>query len=912
MSMTTLFPDFVMSATLGPVAAIALRATMLLVLTGLALLAVRRQSASRRHVIIVLGAAGSLGASVVAAAGMEWRVGILPASRVASAPAAVAPARAVAVAAVAPVATPAPFDARRIPVAPIAVDGPVMAVEAAAAPPSAVSVFTRPSVPVMLGMLWIVGVMVLLGHFALGIVRRTRLAWRANALLPAPWERACHRLEAEGRLPARVRILATEDTRMPMTWGVIRPTVLVQAWSDWSDDERDAALLHELAHVQRGDALALTLMTVMRAVHWFNPIAWWLTSAERLAREEACDDLVLQAGVRPSLYAEQLLAIVCVPGEERPPAAALAMARSSSLARRLCSILQPTQRRDLPGVGTRIALAVAAFALSACVGTITPVARTSAPLRETSWPTTPAPAPAMTVIAAASPLEFTAAPAVPDVPLVEASSPTPAAAESPMVAAVEPTGVPTVAMPAIVTPTTDVAPAAMVAAFPARTAVATPQQSRCQSRRSSGSTQISSSTDDDKRRKVIWRQDGCEVELQTRGEFTLSPALDDVLSLSRGAYLHLREDDGKVEREVRITPGANGAVQHEYRVDGERRAWDAEGRAWFGDVALRLDRRLAWAVDVRLPALMRSGGVEAVLAEIEKMEGDYARRIYFTGLATRAQLSSAQLVRVIDHAASRIESDYEMTELLIAAGKQSALDESAQRALARATGSISSSYERRRALSSLLQREGLPASTVGAMLQASRGMDSDYEVAELLIAISSRYAMVPGTQRYYLDALATIESDYEYRRVFTAMTRTGPLSAENASVVLDHAGDHMGGYELAELLIAIDKAVTSDRSLGTPFLRALRRVDSSYEKARVMKHLVRQSPDTTVLLQLLSESRTIDSSHERLQFLLDVSRTYRLEGKLREAYLDAAEAIDSDYERGQAMAAATGRRSKGD
>ncbi|MBC7894532.1 MAG: hypothetical protein H7066_03910, partial [Cytophagaceae bacterium] len=680
-----------------------------------------------------------------------------------------------------------------------------------------------------------------------------------------------------GRLPARVRILATEDTRMPMTWGVIHPTVLVPAWSDWSDDERDAALLHELAHVQRGDALALTLMTVTRALHWFNPIAWWLTSAERLAREEACDDLVLEAGVRPSLYAGQLLAIVSLPGAERSPAAALAMARSSSLAHRLCSILQPTQRRDLPGVGTRIALALAALTLSACVGTLTPVARVTPITVVADVPGTlaPAPRPATTVRAAspAEPVVRTETPDAldtPEVPSVDVATPS---AEAPEASA----DVPMLAVPAMVTVSSDAPPAPLVAVLPARPA-APPPQARCQGRRGSN-THISSSSDDD-RRKVVWKQDGCEVELQTRGQYTLSPALDEVSAMAPGGYVQLREDDGKVEREVRITPGTNGAVQHDYRVDGDRRPWDAEGRAWFSAVALRLDRRLAWAVDVRLPALLQAGGVEGVLAEIDRMEGDHARRIYFTRLATRARLNSAQLVRVIESAGAKIESDYEMAELLIAVGKEPAFDDPAQRSLAKATRRISSSHERRRALSALLRRDGLGEATVGEMLEASRGMESDYELAELLIAISSRYAMAPGTQKYYLDALGTIESDYEYRRVFTAMTRGGPITAANASVILDHAGAHMSGYELAELLIAIDKSVAADGALGTPFLRALRRVESSYEKSRVMRHLVRQAPDTAVVLQMLADSRTIGSSHERLQFLLDVSRTYRIEGTL--------------------------------
>ncbi|MBC7897780.1 MAG: hypothetical protein H7066_20340, partial [Cytophagaceae bacterium] len=183
MSIPTLLSDLASNGTFAPVAMVALRATLLLALTGLALLVVRRQSASRRHVIIVLGTAGSLGASVVAAAGMQWRVGILPPTHAPSAPVIVQPAIAMAPADVAPGVAALPFNAARIADAPVAADAPVVVDDATFAPAPAGAL---PSLPAMLGLLWIVGVAGLLGHYGIGVMRRTRLAWRASAPLPAP------------------------------------------------------------------------------------------------------------------------------------------------------------------------------------------------------------------------------------------------------------------------------------------------------------------------------------------------------------------------------------------------------------------------------------------------------------------------------------------------------------------------------------------------------------------------------------------------------------------------------------------------------------------------------------------------------------------------------------------------------
>jgi beta-lactamase regulating signal transducer with metallopeptidase domain len=160
----------------------------------------------------------------------------------------------------------------------------------------------------------------------------------------------------------------SSEIEAPVVVGLFSPVVLLPISSqEWSDERRHAVLLHELSHVRRYDGLALAVAQLACALYWFQPLAWLARNRLRRECELAADEAVIAAGLRPTCYAQHLLAIA----RGLVPAGGIAMAaRASELSRRI-HVLISRERLPAPFTRSRAALiaAVAVFALAnvACV-----------------------------------------------------------------------------------------------------------------------------------------------------------------------------------------------------------------------------------------------------------------------------------------------------------------------------------------------------------------------------------------------------------------------------------------------------------------------------------------------------------------------------------------------------------------
>jgi hypothetical protein len=105
----------------------------------------------------------------------------------------------------------------------------------------------------------------------------------------------------------------------------------------------------------------------VRAGYWFNPIMWTACRQLRLESEQATDDVVLHAGIDGSDYAAHLLALARAFARQRPWLPAPAIARPSSLERRVKAMLNTRVNRAPITRTARLGIVAALFAVAIAI-----------------------------------------------------------------------------------------------------------------------------------------------------------------------------------------------------------------------------------------------------------------------------------------------------------------------------------------------------------------------------------------------------------------------------------------------------------------------------------------------------------------------------------------------------------------
>lgn len=212
--------------------------------------------------------------------------------------------------------------------------------------------------------------LLLIARTLLALLRLVLLTARACPVTDGHWLRALARAPRPTGFTKSTALLASREIASPVSWGMLRPKILLNADAVAGRENADAIVAHELAHVARADWAKLVLARVSVALFWFNPFAWLLAREAHQLREEAADDAVLAADVEDTAYASLLVSAARLHSKGLLLGAHGVAPAQNSLAQRVRRVLDRDLNRSAGGACWGAAVALGAAALTAPLMTL--------------------------------------------------------------------------------------------------------------------------------------------------------------------------------------------------------------------------------------------------------------------------------------------------------------------------------------------------------------------------------------------------------------------------------------------------------------------------------------------------------------------------------------------------------------
>ncbi|MCA9139067.1 MAG: M56 family metallopeptidase, partial [Planctomycetales bacterium] len=207
----------------------------------------------------------------------------------------------------------------------------------------------EPWIP-MIMFVWMAGVAVLSLRPLVGWRSAGRL--RSVGLSEAPQRvvEIVGRLARQMRITKALTVVESALVEIPTVVGWLRPVILMpaSAITGLPNEQLEAVIAHELAHIRRHDYLVNAVQVFLETVFFYHPALWWVSMSMRDEREKCCDAVVVGMTGDPAEYVKMLLRVEESRGMSAVPHPALS-AGGGRLVDRIRLLTHPPVRRGSNG-----------------------------------------------------------------------------------------------------------------------------------------------------------------------------------------------------------------------------------------------------------------------------------------------------------------------------------------------------------------------------------------------------------------------------------------------------------------------------------------------------------------------------------------------------------------------------------
>jgi hypothetical protein len=358
-----------------------------------------------------------------------------------------------------------------------------------------------------------------------------------------------------------------------------------------------------------------------------------------------------------------------------------------------------------------------------------------------------------------------------------------------------------------------------------------------QEKGNSGGTSINRNDDN---QTIRWWNDDCAIEARIIGTVGFTDDFTDVASITPGGLFTLEQREGNRVRRVEIRPASSGGLSFAYTVDGHEANFESEGRGWFRTTLDGFFLRSGYAAEERVSWLLRQGGPDRVLQDVNRMSSDRVERMYLSYMLDQRKLDDALVERVLRTAGERIESDRETAMLLGKVAELYPIEGRVGRAFLAAAATIESDREQAKVLGAMMDRTSDPAE-LARLVQQMSTIESDRERANLLQRIAKQDLSNRELRESFVKAASAIGSSSSRSKVVASMLDRDRLAAHDVDAVLAIANGIESDREKARVLTQLTTTATLTEQQRATFDRVTATIESRTERERVQRAIAKAS-----------------------------------------------------------------------
>jgi len=333
-----------------------------------------------------------------------------------------------------------------------------------------------------------------------------------------------------------------------------------------------------------------------------------------------------------------------------------------------------------------------------------------------------------------------------------------------------------------------------------------------------------------------------KISVRYDGEIEISDDETDFESISPRGYIKYNKNGSRMYAE-----GNNhGDVSYELSINGHDVDPDSQEGKTFIALAIKDMIDIGFDAEGRMQRLYKKGGKEALLTAVDKLHGDYIKRMYLEWLLENTDLSDEEMIVIANKTERQIESAYDKSTVLSNHSEKFFRDSAVIGAWLAAVSTIHSDYDKANALKRIME-EQLPRNQMKAALLSASTVESDYDKAGIIRTALEHNSYSKEDYDDMVKAISSVNSSYDKKELLKELVKEDIPSGESFNGLMKCLNKVDGDYDKREVLMELASKNISSEEDWTAFLQSTSKLQSEYDKAEVMVECAKHIPRTDAM-----------------------------------------------------------------